>query len=217
MIFAAAEHAGGAGAAANSSDCGGRARSRTSAIGSFSLRREVLGAEALHASLTIGNFSPETHTLELVVSGDGKEVAHAREALGARETATLEFPAIPPARIYKVETRARRRARARQRRLCNGRVGQGRSRFCSSARRPADAAGLKSIPGVEVVAKNPDAYSPDEFGERRSRDFRVRHAEGLAGGEHDAGDAAAWRSCFRLGASRRPRKCKSPDGARPTR
>src|SRR5271168_3181933 len=73
------------------------------AIGSFSLRREVLGAEALHASLTIANFSPDTRTLELVVTGDGKEVAHAKEALGARETATLEFPAIPAARIYEAK------------------------------------------------------------------------------------------------------------------
>src|SRR5271156_6760961 len=72
-----------------------------SAIGSFTLRREVLGAEALHASLTIANFSPETRTLDLVVTGDGKQVAHAKESIGARETATLEFPAIAPARIYQ--------------------------------------------------------------------------------------------------------------------
>ena len=71
------------------------------AIGSFALRREALGAEALHASLTIANFSPQTRTLELVVTGDGKEVAHAKESIGARETATLEFPSIPPARIYE--------------------------------------------------------------------------------------------------------------------
>ncbi|MEA2679370.1 MAG: hypothetical protein QOK03_1092, partial [Candidatus Binataceae bacterium] len=73
------------------------------AIGSFSLRREVLGAEALHASLTVGNFSTATQTLELVVTGDGKRVAHAKETLYARETGTLEFPALPPAQVYKVE------------------------------------------------------------------------------------------------------------------
>jgi hypothetical protein len=132
------------------------------AIGSFSLRREVLGAEALHASLTIANFSPETRTLELVVTGDGKEVAHAREALGARETATLEFPAIPPARIYEAKL-APDDALA----LDNvayataGSVKNVSILFISPT--PADAAGLNSIPGVEVTAKNPDAYSPDEL------------------------------------------------------
>ena len=132
------------------------------AIGSFSLRREVLGAEALHASLTIANFSPETRTLELVVTGDGKEVAHAREALGARETATLEFPAIPPARIYEAKL-APDDALA----LDNvayataGSVKNVSILFISPT--PGDAAGLNSIPGVEVTAKNPDAYSPDEL------------------------------------------------------
>ncbi|MDB5107797.1 MAG: hypothetical protein JWM69_738, partial [Candidatus Binatus sp.] len=72
-------------------------------IGSFSLRREALGAEALHASLTIGNFTPETRNLELIVRGDGKEIARAKESLGARETGSFEFPALPPASIYKAE------------------------------------------------------------------------------------------------------------------
>jgi hypothetical protein len=133
------------------------------AIGSFTLRREVLGAEALHASLTIANFSPETRTLDLVVSGDGKEVAHAKEALGARETATLEFPAIPAARIYEAKL-APDDALA----LDNvayataGSVKNVSILFISPT--PADAAGLNSIPGVEVTAKNPDSYSPDELG-----------------------------------------------------
>ena len=133
------------------------------AIGSFSLRREVLGAEALHASLTIANFSPETRTLELTVTGDGKEVAHAREALGARETATLEFPAIPTARIYEA-----RLAPDDALALDNvayataGSVKNVSILFISPT--PADADGLNSIPGVAVTAKNPDSYSPDELG-----------------------------------------------------
>jgi hypothetical protein len=132
------------------------------AIGSFSLRREALGAEALHASLTIANFSPQTRTLEVVVTGDGKEVAHAKEALGARETATLEFPAIPPARIYEAKL-APDDALA----LDNvayataGSIKNVSILFISPT--PADAAGLNSIPGVAVTAKSPDAYSPDEL------------------------------------------------------
>ncbi len=133
------------------------------AIGSFTLRREVLGAEALHASLTIANFSPQTRTLQIVVTGDGKEVAHAKEALGARETATLEFPAIPPALIYEAKL-APDDALA----LDNvayataGSVKNVSILFISPT--PADAGGLNSIPGVAVTPKSPDSYSPDELG-----------------------------------------------------
>ncbi|MGA7872837.1 MAG: BatA and WFA domain-containing protein [Candidatus Binatus sp.] len=133
------------------------------AIGSFTLRREVLGAEALHASLTIANFSPETRTLELVVTGDGKEVARAKEALGARETATLEFPAIPPARSYQANL-APDDALA----LDNvayataGSVKNVSILFISPT--PADAEGLNSIPGVQVTARTPDSYAPDDLG-----------------------------------------------------
>lgn len=133
------------------------------AIGSFSLRREVLGAAALHASLSIANFSPETRTLELVVTGDGKQIAHAKEALGARETATLEFPAIPPARIYEAKL-APDDALA----LDNvayataGSVKNVSILFISPT--PADAAGLNSIPGVEVTAQTPESYSPGDLG-----------------------------------------------------
>ncbi|MGH7923350.1 MAG: vWA domain-containing protein, partial [Candidatus Binatus sp.] len=133
------------------------------AIGSLSLRREVLGAEALHASVTIANFSPDTRTLELVVTGDGKEVARAKEALGARETATLEFPALPPARIYEA-TLAPDDALA----LDNvayataGSVKKVSILFISPT--PADAEGLNSIPGVAVTARTPDTYSPDDLG-----------------------------------------------------
>jgi len=133
------------------------------AIGSFSLRREVLGAEALHASLSIANFSPETRTLELVVTGDGRQIAHAKETLGARETATLEFPALPPARIYEAKL-APDDALA----LDNvayataGSVKNVSILFISPT--PADAAGLNSIPGVEVTARSPDSYSPGDLG-----------------------------------------------------
>src|SRR5579863_1367629 len=132
------------------------------AIGSFSLRREVLGAEALHASLTVGNFSTETQTLDIVVTGDGKRVAHARESLGARETGAFEFPALPRAQIYKVElgpTDALALDNVAY--ATAGSVKAVSILFISPT--PADASGLKSIPGVEVIARTPDAYQPDDL------------------------------------------------------
>lgn len=132
------------------------------AIGSFSLRREVLGAEALHASLTVGNFSTETQSLELVVMGDGKRVAHAKETLYARETGTFEFPALPPARVYKVELGpADALALDNVAYATAGSVKAVSIIFISPT--PADAGGLKSIPGVTVIARTPDAYQPDDL------------------------------------------------------
>ena len=132
------------------------------AIGSFSLRREVLGAEALHASLSIGNFSTETRTLDIVVTGDGKRVAHAKESLGARETGTLEFPALPPAQIYKAELGpADALALDNVAYATAGSVKAVSILFISPT--PGDASGLKSIPGVEVIARTPDAYQPDDL------------------------------------------------------
>src|SRR6202030_801958 len=86
-----------------------------------------------------------------------------KEALGARETATLEFPKIPPARIYQANL-APDDALA----LDNvayataGSVKNVSILFISPT--PADADGLNSIPGVAVTAKSPDSYSPDELG-----------------------------------------------------
>ena len=133
------------------------------AIGSFTLRREALGAEALHASITIANFSPDTRALELVVTGDGKEVARAKESLGARETATLEFPTLAPARIYEARlTPEDALALDNVAYATAGSVRNVSILFISPT--PSDADGLDSIPGVEVSAKAPDAYSPDELG-----------------------------------------------------
>ncbi len=132
------------------------------AIGSFSLRREVLGAEALHANLTVGNFSTETHTLEIVVTGDGKQVAHAKESLGARETGSFEFPALRPAQVYKVQLGpADALALDNVAYATAGSVKAVTIAFISPT--PADASGLKSIPGVEVIARTPDAYQPDDL------------------------------------------------------
>ncbi|HYL60121.1 MAG TPA: BatA domain-containing protein [Candidatus Acidoferrales bacterium] len=133
-----------------------------SAIGSFALRREALGAEAFHANLTIANFSPATRELELVISGDGKEVAHAKVSLGARETGAVEFPALRPAQIYKA-TLAPADALALDNvaYATEGSIKAVSILFISPT--PADADGLSSIPGVAVTARRPEAYTPDDL------------------------------------------------------
>ncbi|MDO8431306.1 MAG: BatA domain-containing protein [Candidatus Binatus sp.] len=132
------------------------------AIGSFTLRREALGAEALHASLTAANFGPETRHLEIVLNGDGKEIARAKETLGARETGMLEFQSLPPARVYEAHLMP-----ADALPLDNVAYAVGGSIKAVSilfiSPTPADANGLNSIPGVAATARTPDAYIPDDL------------------------------------------------------
>ena len=71
------------------------------AIGSFTLRRETFGADALHARLTVANFSPKPEEIAVTVSGDDKPLGTAKTSLGPRETGVVEFPSLGPAKVYQ--------------------------------------------------------------------------------------------------------------------
>ena len=71
------------------------------ALGSFTLRRETFGAEALHARLTVANFSPKPQEITIAVRGDNRQLGTAKTSLGPRETGVVEFPSLGPAKIYK--------------------------------------------------------------------------------------------------------------------
>jgi len=128
------------------------------ALGGFTLRREVFGASALHASLTVANFSPESRTVEVTITGDGARLASAHESLSPGETASLEFPALSPMRVYRAEL-----SPADAFPLDNvayaaaGAVNAVSILFVGPA--PADAAGLDSIPGVAVRTVSPANFS----------------------------------------------------------
>ncbi len=134
------------------------------ALGPFTLRREVFGAEALHARLTVANFGVETRATEVVVTGDGRELGRAKESLAPGETASLEFPSLAPARVYKAElspTDAFPLDNAAY--ATAGSVKAVQVLFVSPT--PADAAGLDSIPGVQVTAVAPENFSPRNLGD----------------------------------------------------
>jgi hypothetical protein len=131
-------------------------------IGSFSLRREAFGAAALHAQLTIGNYNPETRTFGIAISGDGKELGHAKIALAAGETGAVEFPALPSSKVYRAELSPPDNFPLDNVAYATaGAVKAVSILFISPT--PADADGLNSIPGVEVTARTPDAYSPSDL------------------------------------------------------
>jgi hypothetical protein len=132
------------------------------AIGGFALGRENLGAAALHARLTVANFSPTAQTLRITITGDGKIAGKAETHVAPGEAAGLEFPRLAPAQTYRallepsdafaLDNVAYATASA---------VKQVLILFVSPA--PADGEGLKLIPGVGVTTVTPSAYSPKEL------------------------------------------------------
>jgi Aerotolerance regulator N-terminal len=133
------------------------------AIGSFTLRREAFGSQALHARLVVANFSPGDHTLSVVVTGDGKRLGAAQPKLGPGDTEAIEFPSLPPAGVYRAELSPSdgfpldNVAWA-----TSGSVKSVSVLFVSP--QPGDAAGLNTIPGVSVSTRRPDAYTPTDLG-----------------------------------------------------
>jgi hypothetical protein len=131
-------------------------------IGSFSLRREAFGAEALHAALTIGNFSTESKNFEVAITGDGRELGRAKLALGPGETGAVEFPSLAPARVYRAElTPADDFALDNIAYATAGAVKSVPIVFVSPT--PSDADGLNSIPGVSVTTRTPDSFTPADL------------------------------------------------------
>jgi len=132
------------------------------AIGSFVLRRESLGQAALHARLTITNFSPSAQTLHLVITGDGKPVGHAQAHLEPGQIGAIEFPNLAPAGVYRAEL-----APADGFPLDNvawataGAVKSISILFVSPT--PADAAGLDRLPGISVRVASPTSFSPKDL------------------------------------------------------
>ena len=132
------------------------------AIGSFVLRREALGQAALHARLTVANFSPAAQTLRVAISGDGKPVAHAEAHLDAGQIGAIEFPNLAPAGIYRAEL-----APGDGLALDNvawataGAVKSISILFVTPT--PADAAGLDRLPGISLRVASPASFAPRDL------------------------------------------------------
>jgi hypothetical protein len=132
------------------------------AIGSFTLRRETFGTEALHARLTVANFSPKPQQVAVTVSGDDKQLGTAKTSLGPRETGVVEFPSLGAAKVYKAELSPGDGFPLDN--VAYATAGSVKSvsiRFVSP--HPADAQGLDTIPGVTVATKSPDAFTPADL------------------------------------------------------
>ncbi len=132
------------------------------AIGSFVLRRESLGQAALHARLTVANFSPAAQTLQLAIIGDGKPVAHAQAHLEPGQIGAIEFPNLAPAAVYRAAlTPADGFALDNLAWATAGAVKSISILFVTPT--PADAAGLDGLPGISVHVASPSSFSPKDL------------------------------------------------------
>ncbi|MGZ6175146.1 MAG: hypothetical protein ACXWNB_04865, partial [Candidatus Binataceae bacterium] len=132
------------------------------AIGSFVLRRESLGQAALHAHLTVANFSPAAQTLQLAITGDGKSVGHAQAHLEPGQIGAIEFPNLAPAGVYRAElTPADGFALDNVAWATAGAVKSISILFVTPS--AADAAGLDGLPGISVRVASPSSFSPNDL------------------------------------------------------
>jgi len=168
--------------ARDTSDCGRRGRWQKLCDSDRSrLRREVLGAEALQTRVSrSGTSAPRRRPLELVVTGDGKRVAP-RERNSLRPAENWGRPRISgaatPRRFIRLNWVPADRASPAllDKNVAYATAGN-RSKAVSIlfiSPTPADGGRpSRSIPGVHGCRRAlPDAYQPDDLGERRSRDF----------------------------------------------
>lgn len=132
------------------------------AIGSFTLSRETFGAAALHARVSVANFSPAAQTLKATITGDGKAAGSAEAKVEPGEVTALDFPRLAPAEVYRVQLEPTDAFALDNVAYATGAAVKAFSILFVSPT-PADAAGLTSIPGVAVTVRTPDAYSPKDL------------------------------------------------------
>jgi Aerotolerance regulator N-terminal len=132
------------------------------AIGTFAMSRESFGAAALHARLTVANFSPSAQALKVSIAGDGKAIGATQTTVAPGAVSTIDFPNIAPAQVYRAQLDP-----ADGFMLDNAAYATGAAvksvavLFVSPT--PADGAGLRSIPGLSVATRTPETYSPKDL------------------------------------------------------
>lgn len=132
------------------------------AIGSFALSRETFGAAALHARVTVANFSPAAQALTVTIVGDGKPIGSAQATVAPDEVAAIEFPRLVPAAVYRAQLGPDDGFMIDNTAYAIGSAVKSVAVLFVSPT-PADGASLRSIPGVSVATRAPNAYSPKDL------------------------------------------------------
>jgi hypothetical protein len=130
------------------------------AIGSFAVGGAQFGSGALKARLGLANFSPKPQTLEVAISAEGKTLTRAQAQVGAGEIGSIEFPTLAPSTAYRADLKPADAFALDNVAWATPATGaQIQVLFVSPT--PADAAGLASLPQLNVRTLSPENYSPD--------------------------------------------------------
>ena len=132
------------------------------AIGSFALSRETFGAAALHARVTVANFSPAAQMLKVTIAGDGKPIGTAQATVAPGEVAAIDFPKLAPAQVYRAQLDPSDGFMLDNTAYATGSAVKPVAVLFVSPT-PADGASLRSIPGVSVETRAPAAYKPKDL------------------------------------------------------
>jgi Aerotolerance regulator N-terminal len=132
------------------------------AIGSFALSRESFGAAALHARLTVANFSPTAQTLRVTITGDNRAIGAAQANVDPGAVNTIDLPNIAPAQAYRAQLEPSDGFALDNVAYATGATVKSVAVLFVSPT-PADGAGLRSIPGITVETRTPSDYAPKDL------------------------------------------------------
>jgi hypothetical protein len=139
------------------------------AIGSFALGGSSLGATAIHARVMVANFSPAAQILKVALTADGKPAGNAQTSVAAGDTANLDFPDIPQARVYQAYLTPDDAFPLDNSALAVSSM-QRQVAILFVSPIAADGESLKLIPEVRVTTRTPQSYSPHDL---RSADLVI--------------------------------------------
>src|SRR5579863_9200451 len=132
------------------------------AIGSFALSRQTFGDAALHARVTVANFSPAAQTLKVTIAGDGKAIGAAQTTVAAGEVGAIDFPRLVPAAVYRAQLEPTDGFMLDNTAFATAAAVKSVAVLFVSPT-PADGASLRSIPGVSVETRAPAVYAPKDL------------------------------------------------------
>jgi hypothetical protein len=132
------------------------------AIGSLALSRESFGATALHARVTLANFSPTASNLHVTLTGDGRTAGRAQAEVQPGAVVALELPNLPPAEIYRATLEPADGFMLDNVAYATG-SGVRKIAILFVSPVASDAASLSSLPGVSVQTIAPANYTPNEL------------------------------------------------------
>jgi hypothetical protein len=130
------------------------------AIGSFAVGGAQFGSGALKGSVTVANFSSQPQDVEVTISAEGKALSRGRTRLAAQEIGEVEFPTLAPSPSYRADLKPADAFILDNVAFATPMAGALVNVLFVSPT-PADAAGLPSLPQLNVRTISPERYSPE--------------------------------------------------------